>query len=295
MALSRLFGGTGAGARRSVQAVDGCVPATAKWTTDHWLVTAPTASGDDRRWLVRHDDRVVRVQGHDDAAEAAAVEELFAGPERVQVTVRPAALLLFVLFAWVAALVHGMWLDPFTAAWHDPVFAEQVRNGNLGPREVAEAFFRGLAVADWAAAWLWGSAVAAVTTACVAIHELGHAAAARLVGHRWVSLSLGVQGAAVRCLPAPTGWDQIVRAAAGPVAHLAVSLLLLAAMLLESPGPIWRLPNLELRYTVLWVPGLIGVGIAVSNLIPIRAIGPDGARILQGIRTLLADRSRRTT
>lgn len=281
MSLPRILGGSTAAARGAVRDATGLSPATARWRIDHWLVTV-TDSGTDRRWVVLPDGRLGEIRGPTDKDEDDALERLFGNPDRVQVTIRPAAIVVAICFAAALALIHAIWLDPAPATWRDP-----------GIRELWRLVLGSLLAADWASAWLWGLAVTLVAAMGVAVHEFGHGLAARTVGDRWVSFGLNARAAAVRCFPAPAGWKRVRRSAAGPLAQLAFSVPLLATVLLERSGDVWRQPNPDLQFTVLWVPGLAGVILAVANLIPLP--GTDGARIVMGVRSVVADRRTRVS
>ena len=85
----------------------------------------------------------------------------------------------------------------------------------------------------------------------------------------------------------PDGWRRVGRSVAGPAAQLALRIPMAATLIWEPTGDVWRSPNSDLVYPIWWIPGLIGVALALSNLIPIRGLGTDGAKILDGLRTVV--------
>lgn len=257
-------------------------PCSARWRTDHWLVESEASARADprRQWVVLPDGRSEAVTWPQ--TEDSVLERMQAEAAGVQLTIRPVAFLGLAAGAGTGALMHAIWLDPAPWAWEDPTV-----------HDLVTVVLGSLAVANWAAAWFWGLAVTGLVLLSIVIHELGHAFAAVRVGHNWASFNLGIHGAAVRCYPAPTGRNRIIRSAAGPAAQLTMCLPLVATLLLEPTGDVWRQPNPDLLHSIWWVSGLIGALLAVTNLLPIKQLGTDGAKIVEGIQTVAESRRSR--
>lgn len=120
--------------------------------------------------------------------------------------------------------------------------------------------------------------------ACVALHELGHAAMAQRFGVRTREIVLYPIGGVARLENIPSGWAELMIALAGPAVNLVIALVL--ALLVAVAGPVARgpeglpvgLPGLLLK--LLFANGML----FVFNLIP--AFPMDGGRVLRALLSL---------
>lgn len=128
--------------------------------------------------------------------------------------------------------------------------------------------------------------------ACVALHELGHAAMAQRFGVRTREIVLYPIGGVARLENIPGGWAELMIALAGPTVNLVIALALalllaLAAPLVPGPG---RLPPGPpgLAWKLLVANGML----FVFNLIP--AFPMDGGRVLRAVLALNMPEERAT-
>jgi Zn-dependent protease len=128
---------------------------------------------------------------------------------------------------------------------------------------------------------------------CVALHELGHAVAARTFGIRTRDITLYPIGGVARLERMPERpWQEIVVALAGPAVNVAIVALLVPLMLLDGyaihPGGIF-----ESAGDLFWNRVLFGnVGLFLFNLIP--AFPMDGGRVLRAMAASVTTRPRAT-
>ncbi len=120
--------------------------------------------------------------------------------------------------------------------------------------------------------------------ACVALHELGHAAMAQRFGVRTREIVLYPIGGVARLENIPSGWAELMIALAGPAVNLVIALVL--ALLLAAMGPVARGPE----GLPVGLPGLLlklllaNAMLFVFNLIP--AFPMDGGRVLRALLAL---------
>jgi len=121
--------------------------------------------------------------------------------------------------------------------------------------------------------WLVGSAAAIGLFASVAVHELGHAAAARRYGIETSAITLWILGglASLDRLPKEPGKEFVI-AIAGPLASVLTAAVAFAALfVIPSSAPV-------LVFVVGWL-AVMNVTLNVFNLLP--AFPMDGGRILR--------------
>jgi Zn-dependent protease/predicted transcriptional regulator len=121
--------------------------------------------------------------------------------------------------------------------------------------------------------WLVGSAAAIGLFASVAVHELGHAAAARRYGIETSAITLWILGglASLDRLPKEPGKEFVI-AIAGPLASVLTAAVAFAALfVIPSSAPV-------LVFVVGWL-AVMNVTLTVFNLLP--AFPMDGGRILR--------------
>lgn len=136
-----------------------------------------------------------------------------------------------------------------------------------------------------AAEALAGMAFIAVVFACVVLHELGHAAAARRYGIATPDITLLPIGGLARLERIPEEpWREIFIALAGPAVNVAICLVL---MLLAGgiPDPVTvEDPRAGFLARLFWVNAFL----VIFNLIP--AFPMDGGRVLRALLALRMDR-----
>lgn len=128
--------------------------------------------------------------------------------------------------------------------------------------------------------------------ACVALHELGHAAMARRFGVRTREIVLYPIGGVARLESMPGGWAELLIALAGPAVN--VVLAAGAALMLSAsrvPHPFqealpWQ--NTGLVQKLLWA----NITLVVFNMIP--AFPMDGGRVLRAVLALGLGQQRAT-
>lgn len=109
---------------------------------------------------------------------------------------------------------------------------------------------------------------------CVALHELGHAVAARRYGLETRDITLYPFGGIARLEGRPEpGWPEAAIAAAGPGVNLALAILALPLAYHDLP--------------LAWVFVMINLLMGVLNLLP--AFPMDGGRVLRSLLTLRSD------
>ena len=145
----------------------------------------------------------------------------------------------------------------------------------------------------------FGAALVLLLFACILLHELGHALAARYYGvpvREIVLLPIGGIAFLGRAVRNPV--EELVIAAAGPTVNVAILALLLPACFvagvtpaafagLASPGT----TEPSLGYALAWLASA-NIGLVLFNLIP--AFPLDGGRMLRGALGLVTDWTRAT-
>lgn len=160
-----------------------------------------------------------------------------------------------------------------------------------------------LAAAGWwshgISGMAFGAALVILLFACILLHELGHALAARAynVPVREIIL-LPIGGIAFLGRAVRNPMQELVIAAAGPAVNVAILAFLVPACwaLGVSPAALQSLRVAEqsdpsLGYALAWLASA-NIGLVLFNMIP--AFPLDGGRILRGILGLMTDWSRAT-
>lgn len=147
------------------------------------------------------------------------------------------------------------------------------------------ALIAGLAVAEWLATGAGGAAFTATVLcslfACVLLHEVGHAMAARQFNMPTHSITLMPLGgvAAIQSQRLSPGQELWV-ALAGPAVNLVIAGLLYALIAVTTGHTLLEtlyLASSSLTATLLW----LNVGLVLFNLIP--AFPMDGGRVLRAL------------
>lgn len=124
---------------------------------------------------------------------------------------------------------------------------------------------------------------------CVALHELGHAAAAKLFGIRTRGITLYPIGGVAQLERMPRRpMQEIVVALAGPAVNFGIAAVLAALMAIDgiSLNPVGSTTNL---IDTFWSRLLWGnVGLVLFNLLP--AFPMDGGRVLRAVLAMLTSR-----
>jgi stage IV sporulation protein FB len=143
-----------------------------------------------------------------------------------------------------------------------------------------------------AAEALAGMAFIAVVFACVVLHELGHAAAARRYGIATPDITLLPIGGLARLERIPEEpWREIAIALAGPAVNVGLCLallLLLGAMPSPAEGLTVEDPRAGFLARLFWVNAFL----VLFNLIP--AFPMDGGRVLRAVLAFRLGRPRAT-
>lgn len=121
--------------------------------------------------------------------------------------------------------------------------------------------------------WLLGSVAAVGLFACVLLHELGHAAAARRYDYGVASITLWLLGGVARPEEQPRTWQhEFWIAVAGPVVSVALGVGCYLGFLV--------LPGDELRFLLGYL-AILNVTLAGFNMLP--AFPLDGGRVLRAL------------
>jgi Zn-dependent protease len=139
-----------------------------------------------------------------------------------------------------------------------------------------------------------GTALLLAVFACVALHELGHALAARIYGIRTQDITLYPIGGVARLDRIPERpWPEIVIALAGPAVNVVLAAGI-AAVLLADGYLLGAWPDAD-RPANLFLAQLMwsNIFLVVFNLIP--AFPMDGGRVLRATLSWVTDRVTATT
>ena len=128
---------------------------------------------------------------------------------------------------------------------------------------------------------------------CVALHELGHALAARTFGIGTRDIVLYPIGGVARLDRMPRRpWQEMVVALAGPAVNVAIVLLLAPLMALDGYS-IHPTGYFESHGELFWNRVLFGnLGLVLFNLIP--AFPMDGGRVLRAVAAMVMSREQAT-
>lgn len=153
-------------------------------------------------------------------------------------------------------------------------------------------------LAHGVSAWrdgLWSVAFVIAVFACVLLHEMGHALAARLYSIRTRDIVLLPIGGVARLERMPERpWQEVVVAIAGPLVNVFLVVLLLPVALLRSGGGGFSLsPSGELSRST-FLPALCAANIMLVAFNAIPAFPMDGGRVLRALMSLAMPRSRAT-
>jgi Zn-dependent protease len=136
---------------------------------------------------------------------------------------------------------------------------------------------------------LFEVAVLLAVFACVALHEIGHAMAARRYGIGTQSIELYPLGGVAKLDRMPRSpMQEVVIALAGPAVNVGIALALIPLFLLDgySFSPVGQVSGaVELFWSrLLWA----NIGLVLFNLLP--AFPMDGGRVLRAVASTVTDR-----
>lgn len=141
---------------------------------------------------------------------------------------------------------------------------------------------------------IWSVAAIVAVFACVVLHELGHAFAARRYGIRTKTIMLLPIGGISTMEKMPEKpIPEIIVSAAGPLVNLLIAAILLP--FIYGYPPFWKaaeVPGYVNQDNFIYYLYVINIMLALFNLIP--AFPMDGGRILKGILGLFTDTTRAT-
>jgi stage IV sporulation protein FB len=129
--------------------------------------------------------------------------------------------------------------------------------------------------------------------ACVVLHELGHALAARRYGVRTSEIVLYPIGGVARLERLPSGKAELVIAIAGPVVNLVLAALLWGGLRLTDARAPGLSEDLLTAAPVAWQLLAANLTLFFFNLIP--AFPMDGGRILRAALSIFLGQTRATT
>lgn len=148
-------------------------------------------------------------------------------------------------------------------------------------------FFSGVMSGDTAGLTM-DLAVVFALFGCVALHELGHALAARGYGVRTRDITLYPIGGVARLEHMPEKpWPEIVIALAGPAVNVVIAAALFALLLVVGPILVMTAPGLVLAEFLSQIL-FLNIILVVFNLIP--AFPMDGGRVFRAMMNLFTDR-----
>jgi Zn-dependent protease len=143
-------------------------------------------------------------------------------------------------------------------------------------------FLTTLPVAGWAQATYMAALVAPIF-ACVILHELGHALAARRFGIATLHITLyPIGGVAQLERMSEKPWEEFWIAVAGPAVNVAIALALLVALAISGMfGRLAVVGQAAFHRNLLFDVCAINIGLVIFNLIP--AFPMDGGRVLRAL------------
>ena len=140
--------------------------------------------------------------------------------------------------------------------------------------------------------FLSGLAFAAMLFGCVLLHELGHAAVARIYGVKTREIVLYPIGGVARMESMPSGKAELLIAVAGPAVNLALAGMLFGVMIsmqIAMPASAAEMLSGSSVVVELWILNLV---LCFFNLVP--AFPMDGGRILRATLTLFMPEEKST-
>ncbi len=153
------------------------------------------------------------------------------------------------------------------------------------------AFLAWQAVRSGGEAYFWLTLLLLLFS-CVVLHELGHAAMAKLFGVQTREIVLLPIGGLARLERMPFGIAELLIAIAGPAVNLGLALLFaIVGLLIGLPQPDTLASAFGIE-SVIWVLVFANVSLMLFNLLP--AFPLDGGRILRGLLTLFMPIERAT-
>lgn len=130
---------------------------------------------------------------------------------------------------------------------------------------------------------------------CIALHEVGHALAARGYGIRTRDITLYPIGGVASLESMPRNpWQEVVVALAGPAVNLVIAIGLFAGMVVGNVGALAFSPTGGTNVVQGFMQSLlfVNIGLLLFNLIP--AFPMDGGRVLRALLTTQVGRLRAT-